>query len=241
MKVIFLDIDGVMNSYEESLRRLAEAKKINPAIKTFNELDTDIPTDYRMKLLKKICDETGAKVAMSSSWRSGFKVAGSRLIARTDKRIQSALEKCQILDKLFHDYGIEVIGKTSQGVKRANFSSYVHSDEKLYGDEYKSWENLYDRGAEVLEWLNKHPDVTDYVIIDDEVEDWIDAYTNKYVKTNWVFGLREQEAEFAIGILNRTMDAESATPYYNARQLEAIKAWEDAKVELENIALHDEE
>lgn len=59
MKVIFLDIDGVLNSneYFEEIKNL-EKKGIEKQI--------DIK---KIKLLKKAVDETGAKVVLSSSWR----------------------------------------------------------------------------------------------------------------------------------------------------------------------------
>ena len=59
MKVIFLDIDGVLNS-DEYLDRIK-----NLDIKGIErEIDVE-----KIKLLKKAIDETGAKVVLSSSWR----------------------------------------------------------------------------------------------------------------------------------------------------------------------------
>ena len=59
MKVIFLDIDGVLNSdaYFNKIRNL----KIQ-GIKS--EIDVE-----KIQLLKKAVDETGANVVLSSSWR----------------------------------------------------------------------------------------------------------------------------------------------------------------------------
>ena len=59
MKVIFLDIDGVLNSdsYIDKARKLG-LKGI--------EKEIDIG---KIKLLKKAVEETGAKVVLSSSWR----------------------------------------------------------------------------------------------------------------------------------------------------------------------------
>ena len=60
MKVIFLDIDGVLNSdeYFEKIRNL-DIQGI--------EQEVDIE---KIKLLKKAINETGAKVVLSSSWRN---------------------------------------------------------------------------------------------------------------------------------------------------------------------------
>lgn len=59
MKVIFLDIDGVLNSdkYFDKIKNL-EIQGIQ------SEIDIE-----KIKLLKKAIDETGAKVVLSSSWR----------------------------------------------------------------------------------------------------------------------------------------------------------------------------
>lgn len=54
MKYLFLDVDGVMNSAADRF-----------SIKLIN--------DKPFELLKKIIDETGAKIILSSSWRAGYK------------------------------------------------------------------------------------------------------------------------------------------------------------------------
>ena len=53
MKYLFLDIDGVMNS----------------AVDRFS---IKLISDRPFELLKKIIDETGAKIILSSSWRAGY-------------------------------------------------------------------------------------------------------------------------------------------------------------------------
>lgn len=52
MKVIFLDVDGVLNSSQDgnSIR---------------------LRTDLNLKLLQRVVRETGAKIVLSSSWRNG--------------------------------------------------------------------------------------------------------------------------------------------------------------------------
>lgn len=59
MKVIFLDIDGVLNSdeYFDKIKNL-DIQGIE------QEIDIE-----KIKLLKKAINETGAKVVLSSSWR----------------------------------------------------------------------------------------------------------------------------------------------------------------------------
>lgn len=59
MKVIFLDVDGVLNSYEYFKR----IENLN-----IEGIKGDVDVE-KIKLLKKAIDETGAKVVLSSSWR----------------------------------------------------------------------------------------------------------------------------------------------------------------------------
>ena len=64
----------------------------------------------------------------------------------------------------------------------------------------------FDRGKDVKAWLDEHPDVTEYVAIDDEdigyMIEW-DTFKNHFVKTLWNGnGLTENCANAAIRILN---------------------------------------
>lgn len=65
MKIIFLDIDGVLNSLDwfEKTKGREEYTEINPK---------------KMKLLKEIVERTGAGIVLSSTWRTLSKVSGSR-------------------------------------------------------------------------------------------------------------------------------------------------------------------
>lgn len=59
MKVIFLDVDGVLNSDEY----FDKTKSLN-----MQGIEEDIDIE-KIKLLKKAINETGARVVLSSSWR----------------------------------------------------------------------------------------------------------------------------------------------------------------------------
>lgn len=59
MKVIFLDIDGVLNS-DEYFDKIEN--------KNIQGIQSEIDVE-KIKLLKKAIDKTGAKVVLSSSWR----------------------------------------------------------------------------------------------------------------------------------------------------------------------------
>ena len=66
MKIIFLDVDGVLNSLQDgnSVR---------------------LRTDSHLKLLKQIVDATGAKIVLSSSWRIGPTKARNNLLKRLEE------------------------------------------------------------------------------------------------------------------------------------------------------------
>lgn len=52
-KIIFLDVDGVLNSEQDGF-------------------STDLETDKHLKLLEQLVKETNADIVLSSSWRMGF-------------------------------------------------------------------------------------------------------------------------------------------------------------------------
>ena len=57
------------------------------------------------------------------------------------------------------------------------------------------------RGAEIKAWLDKHPEVEKFVILDDD-ELQIEEYLPYHVKTNFKYGLTREKAAEAIKILN---------------------------------------
>ena len=132
MKVIFLDVDGVLNSERSFLAGAARGK----------QYEIDQPYDpYWMKitmctidhvacdLINRICRKTDAKIVVSSTHRKHF--------ADNDKKLGAMKE-------YFNNLGVD--GKNIIG-----WTESLHTI----------------RGIEIKEWLGRHPDVTDYVILDD--------------------------------------------------------------------------
>jgi len=87
MKVIFLDIDGVLNSRAYDRKR------------NWNE-QTDID-ETRLPLVKRIVDETGAKIVLSSTWREHW-----------DKEDGKCDADGVYINAIFAKYGLEIYGKT---------------------------------------------------------------------------------------------------------------------------------
>lgn len=158
MKVIFLDIDGVLNSekffdiesqpfrYQKALKE----KKTNDEISVIINIDPN-----SVALLNQLVKHTDSEIVISSSWRSDYNIQFKLRYAGVEKPI----------------YGI------------TPFSKERH------------------RGSEIQKWLDDHPEVTSYVILDDD-NDMLENQLNNFVQTNWLTGLTIDDVKQAINILN---------------------------------------
>ncbi len=137
MKVVFLDIDGVLNhpgTYSEGAPwRREEVERLR------------VPVDPGcMARLNRLIVETGAKIVISSSWR---------LFARWEE-LGPALAR----------YGLvaDVIGETPDLV---NDPVWLEAWRTRDGAPF-AYERI-ERGMEISEWIAAHPEVTAFVILDD--------------------------------------------------------------------------
>lgn len=145
MKVIFLDVDGVLNSE-------------NTFFKLRSEQDTIFYIDpYMALLVARIVEATDAKIVLSSSWRH-------------------------------HPDGIAVVEKRVWKILD------VTPDMPLSGGV-----EAMERGKEIQAWLDKHPEVTKYAILDDD-SDMLPH--QKHFKTSWQVGLTDEIADEVIKYLN---------------------------------------
>ena len=148
MKVIFLDFDGVITSY--------------------NSRWTLMPV--KMNYVARICAETGAKIVISSSWR------------------QSSLEST--LKDITNPEAPYVEDKPDT---LSNFTIDVTPRLDC---------NKYGRGDEIQWWLDRHPEVTNYVIIDDDTFDMLPNQMPHVVESSWEDGISKEMVDHAIEILN---------------------------------------
>lgn len=144
MKVIFLDVDGVLN---------------NPRTKTRTRDGWRFVDDYLVERLAQIVRATQAKIVLSSSWREGW----------DDNEIYF-----QDLRRKLISYNIPLQDRT--------------------GEQRKT------RAQEITEYLAQHPEITNYVILDD-VPDFSSIGYKNVVLTNDLLGLTEQNVKEAIEIL----------------------------------------
>ena len=164
MKVIFLDIDGVLNvMYPE---RDEYGSIFHP---------------HLVENLRRLINETGAKIVISSSWRhSGEKVM---------KEMWA-----------FRNLPGEVVGITPW---------FIDNDEETRSLPFKE---KAERGQEIEAYLNEHPEITNYVIIDDD-DDTLPYQEPFFVKTSenhdhedkvdYGYGLTSKCTDKAIQILNK--------------------------------------
>ena len=158
MNIIFLDIDGVMNSTEEMIALYNQHG---------SSIDNTLPSPTKCKLLKQLVDETCAKVVLSSSWRL-------------------SLNAIQKLIDLFEPYNLILSGFTCHEVESKKFKNSPYEDIKpryqhTIGD-FGTY--IEDRGAEIANWLLDHPTVENFVILDDEDSDIKAWFPNNLVKTD---------------------------------------------------------
>ena len=163
-KIMFLDIDGVLNTkwWYTQMNRNTPKDKYGYAF-----------DPKAVANLKRIVEETGADIVISSSWKSfGFSE----------------------LEEMWTDRGLpgKLIGVTPNSV----------SDELLLEADIDSIELFHIRGEEIKEWLTKHgKNVSNYAIIDD-MDNMLPEQQSHFVQTNPEVGITEENAAQAIMILN---------------------------------------
>ena len=145
MKVVFLDNDGVVCLHNNWGTRNKKRQKAGVSRNTpYSELPVDLKFDTldqkAVRILNEILDESGAEYVVSSDWR-----------------FHATLEE-------LGDYYL------SQGVvKRPLDTTEIFKD--LFPKEWASLRFRADleleRSMEIQNWLEKHPEVTHWVAVDD--------------------------------------------------------------------------
>lgn len=182
MKVVFLDIDGVLNS-EKWHRYLHD--NVDPhewsAQYPFYEIDPE-----SVKWLNYVTDQTGAKIVVSSAWRLG----------RTIEELTGILQKCgvtgEIIDITPH---MQFTRATPDTVPRGCEIDYWLSTKGFVRINWsKDTQKEYEEKAQVK----------NYVIFDDDSDIMYDQREH-FVKCPAFTGLTEIEAKKAIEILNKSI------------------------------------
>ena len=177
MHVIFLDIDGVLNSeahgrrLEEQHRALGHADPVRPkrettcdCFKLYDQIDRAAVTR-----LNRLVAATTAKIVISSSWRKLF----------------DAPE----LERILFEHGLvaEIIGMTPDGHREPEMLEVFGPLGRIF------------RGHEIDFWLRKHPEVVSFVILDDGSD--MEMHKNRLVQTDCEEGLLDDHVELAILVM----------------------------------------
>lgn len=134
LRVLFLDVDGVLNSAQylhNKPRKTWPFEHIDPAA---------------VQLLNKIVRQTDCKIVISSSWR--------------------VILPWWVLRMVLACRGFEFTNRIIDQTPRHGFDN---------------------RGMEIQAWLEKHPDVSQFVIIDDDAD--MAHLMPKLVQTSWQHGI----------------------------------------------------
>lgn len=147
MKVIFLDHDGVVCLYSNYGTR---HKKMRKNRVPMNTMIKDVPIAWRLdnfdekakKILNKIIAETDAEIVISSDWK-----------------------KYATLEELQEMYRIYEISKVPIDCTKR----YAELNIETEPGQKRDWSTRleYERSMEILAWLEDHPEVTNWVAVDD--------------------------------------------------------------------------
>ena len=149
MKVIFLDVDGVLNT-NFTKRTLYDYYTFVDRRKVFR--------------LRDIIERTGAQIVLSSSWRE----------------IYSPIDK----------FCLETLAAEFNQVR---CPLWIDITPVIRGGQ---------RWQEIVKWLVRHPEVTNYIVLDDVAEE-LKPLERHLVITNPNRGLDKERAELAISMLNK--------------------------------------
>lgn len=166
IKVIFLDVDGVLNykSWRDH--------QLNYSMKNIEPVDPK-----KVKLISKIIKKTKAKVVFSSSWRFIMKPENPQYFNKKSRVYK--------VKRLFNKYNIKIADVTG--------CDFVSPDKKLFG-----------RGCEIQTYLDNHPEIYNYAIIDDaaaELQNFIDS-PHMFLTYFENEGITEKQCEEIIRFLN---------------------------------------
>lgn len=161
MNVIFLDIDGVLNS-QEYYHHIYNIYK-----ETGKHVSHHFVDETPLNLLINYLNSSSTKLVISSSWKY------SNNPEETIKQFDSYDPECINIAKL----NKFIIGCTPRIYKEGSC-----------------------RGTEIKWWLDNHPEINKYVIIDDD-SDMLSEHLPYFIKTQNKYGLKQCHIDKIIKIL----------------------------------------
>lgn len=178
MKILFLDIDGVLNSdkwwkSQGFLDRCGEYRKRGfYEYKNYAAFCPDM-----VQKLNRIFEETSCRIVLSTAWRHSHSIE----------------EIAEFLTEAGFLYSDIIIDKTPD----LEYKSYDPSAK--YNEVLASYKG---RGSEIREWLDEHKDEVDsFAVLDDQ--DDMDGVREGFVRTKWRHGLSDENVSKVIELLNK--------------------------------------
>ena len=195
IKVIFLDVDGVLNS-EQWMKERRDKYAMDDIANQypFYEFSPTLVAN-----LNKITAATGAKIVVSSTWRLG------RTLEQLQEILKSVGVTGEVIDKTVHMGAPSQYGSTMSDDKPKERLGYTipRGCEIEYWLEQKKFKRI-NWSSEKQEDYLKRSGVLNYVILDDD-SDMLFGQQEHFVKTSWQQGLSKSDADEAIVILNKTL------------------------------------
>lgn len=155
MKVVFLDVDGVLNCRN----RWEHLDSVQGDIHSGHKIDP-----LAVARLNQIAK--GCSVVVSSTWRFIY----------TPEELRGHLLRFGL------DPSIPLIDRTA-----------------------REGGSTPQRGREIQTWLANHPEVTAYVVLDDDND--MDGVRKRFVKTTWADGLQDGHVKLALLALSKPRNA----------------------------------
>jgi hypothetical protein len=188
-KIIFLDIDGVLNHQNWYSYRHKEIDQ-NDVVSHYPFYEFDPKS---IEQLNRITEETGAKVVVSSTWRIG----------RTISQLQEILDTVgfvgEVIDTTphFHAKGMDNEGE------KIGYTIPRGCEIDWWLDNKGKFQRINWSTEEQQKFIDKAI-VKNYVILDDD-SDMLYGQREHFVKTYFMNGLTEERADECIKILNSTL------------------------------------
>ncbi len=186
MKALFLDIDGVLNSESWVSARPPRPAGDGLAVDVWH-LDP-----AAVARLRRVVDATGVRLVLSSDWRRAPWKPG---LLRTS----AALRRVGL--------GVGLAGATPvlTGAQRDERFTPAWVDGRLFGSWHgrAGWVGI-PRWMECQVWLDTHPEVTRWAVVDDAADFDAPGWREKHVQTDADVGLTDADADRLIALLTES-------------------------------------
>lgn len=165
--VIFLDIDGVLYNTPDQNGVFKKVDELFPNAKSYDNRVCSIAASYffnkeALNNLDKIISELEktkkVSIVISSAWREG----------RTVEELRKTFFG-------IHNFSKYIIDKTPKKISKEKINDYCS----------KGWHYSHCRAAEIQYWLKEHPEVVDYLILDDIDDHLSSHFGEKFFETNF--------------------------------------------------------